>query len=147
MNEEKKRLTPSFTLEELCRTSVKLDNTPTPVALTNLKRLARCYLQPLRDKLDRPVIINSAYRSPPVNKAVGGAASSWHLQGCAADIYCRDIRQVVETASFLNQNFVDNGHGYDELYVSYRRRTKSWWVHLAFNPTGMNRLRFMFMEY
>jgi uncharacterized protein YcbK (DUF882 family) len=88
------RLSEHFTLAELCKTSVKTKdgNIPSHVHIKNMKRVCG-WLEMLRDEWnkrygdgDDPIIINSGYRSAQVNKAVGGAATSNHLTGCAVDI-------------------------------------------------------------
>lgn len=81
---------PNFTLAELIRSnaaiSLKLDNTPTDeTVIRYLQILAREALQKGRDVFG-PMVVNSGYRSPAVNKAVGGSSTSWHSMGCAADI-------------------------------------------------------------
>ena len=83
------KLTPNFTLEELTHseTAVRLglDNTPSKDVEANLVRLARM-LEDVRKVLGRPIMVNSAYRSPQVNVAVGSKPTSQHCIGCAADI-------------------------------------------------------------
>ena len=64
-----------------------IDNLPTFEIVDNLNRLAD-YLDGIREKLGKPILINSGYRSPILNKAVGGVANSQHLKGLAADIVC-----------------------------------------------------------
>ena len=83
-------LSENFTLEELTasETAVRhgLDNTPSPIAYQNLVRLAN-FLEEVKKVLGgKPVMINSAYRGPEVNKHVGGSKNSQHMVGCAADI-------------------------------------------------------------
>jgi zinc D-Ala-D-Ala carboxypeptidase len=80
-------LTPHFTLEELTYTEHReFDNTPDPTALENLTRLAE-FLERVKVMLGgKPIMVNSAYRSPSVNEAVGSKPSSQHVLGCAADI-------------------------------------------------------------
>lgn len=63
-----------------------LKNTPTPEAVQNLKALFANVIEPLRIAYGRPLQINSGYRSPAVNKAVGGVATSQHTTGQACDI-------------------------------------------------------------
>lgn len=85
------KLTPHFTLAELTRSStadrLRLDNSPTPEALKALQSTAEM-LERIRSTLGHPVVVTSAYRAPAVNKAVGGATSSDHMAGQAADIVC-----------------------------------------------------------
>lgn len=77
-----------FTFEELTSTQTGLYNIPvTDSHLANLASLWNT-LNYIREKLDRPIIINSAFRSPQVNEQVGGAKCSLHMQGRAADFRC-----------------------------------------------------------
>jgi uncharacterized protein YcbK (DUF882 family) len=82
-------LSPNFTLEELTASETAmrngLDNTPGPIAMQNLTRLAN-FLEEVRKVLGKPIMINSAYRGPEVNTHVGGSKNSQHMVGCAADI-------------------------------------------------------------
>lgn len=84
------KLTTHFSLLEMCRsaTAVRLnvDNIPTQEAIENLTYLAQRTLEPLREHLGVPLVINSAYRSPALNLAVNGSKTSFHLYGCAADV-------------------------------------------------------------
>jgi len=83
-------LTKNFTLEEMVRSQTakekKIDNTPNKEQIDNLKYLCVEILQPMRELLRRPVIVNSGYRCPALNKAIKGAVNSQHLKGEAADI-------------------------------------------------------------
>ena len=82
-------LTQHFTLAELTRsakaTALGLDNQPPQELIPRLVLTAEM-LERIRSTLDAPIIVTSAYRSPPVNRAVGGVTSSDHTQGHAADI-------------------------------------------------------------
>ena len=80
------QLTTNFKLEEFTRTYTGYNNVPTADALERLRYLCVSTLQPLRDVLGVPIRITSGYRSSRVNAAVGGARSSYHLLGAAADI-------------------------------------------------------------
>jgi uncharacterized protein YcbK (DUF882 family) len=79
-------MTPHFSLAELTHTDHRsLDNTPNAQELANLKRLAE-FLEIVKTTLGgKPVMINSAFRSKPVNDAVGSKDSSHHRLGLAAD--------------------------------------------------------------
>ena len=80
-------LSPHFTLEELTFTDHReFDNKPNIQELSNLVRLAQ-FLEQVKELLGgKPVMINSAFRSEEVNKAVGSKDTSQHRRGCAADI-------------------------------------------------------------
>ena len=88
------RAAPDFTLDELIRSATAerlgIDNLPPPEEMDNLRHLAVKILQPLRDAWQRPIIVTSGYRSPALNKALGGARNSQHLMGQAADICATD---------------------------------------------------------
>lgn len=118
------RLSKSFTLAELCVTSVRLDNTPGPKVTESLRALATDILQPLRDAVGVPVNVTSGYRSPAVNKAVGGAKTSQHVLGEAADIVVAGMspREVCETIIALNLPF-------DQLIQEFGR-----WTHVSRGP-------------
>ena len=82
-------LSPHFSLAELIASQVAtrkgIDNTPAPATVANLTRLA-ALLEQVRAVVGAPIAISSGYRSPALNKAVGGAANSAHVLGLAADI-------------------------------------------------------------
>ena len=82
------RLTPHFTLAEMVRSStaerLRMDNTPPGDVLRNLQGTAEM-LERIRATLGVPVVVTSGYRSPAVNKAVGGVSTSDHASGQAAD--------------------------------------------------------------
>ena len=79
-------LSEHFTLEELTFTNHReYDNTPNQAQIYNLTRLAE-FLETARSLLGKPIIIDSGFRSPEVNQAVGSTSVSQHLRGCAADI-------------------------------------------------------------
>ena len=167
------RLSPHFTLGELCKTSVKTKdgNIPSHVHIENLRRLCR-WLEMLRDEWNRryggltrmgqspsasqaahswdspsvseaPIIINSAYRSPQVNKAVGGAPTSNHLTGCAVDIRCEGKEQAIRYACILLDISDESQEPFDELLIE--QSAKSIWVHFAVR-TSENRRRVDFLN-
>ena len=92
------KLSKNFTLSEFA----SHDGAPFPPdVLTNLQELA-ANLQVLRDYLNCPLKINSGYRSPAHNKAVGGAQFSQHVQGKAADISCNKYTPAQVHAAILH---------------------------------------------
>ena len=85
------KLSEHFSLRELCKTKTGIENVPNEEQVNNLKRVCG-WLEKLRKRWndlygegDDPIIINSGFRSPEVNRAVGGATLSNHLTGCAVD--------------------------------------------------------------
>ena len=145
------RLSQHFTLGEMCKTSAKTadGNIPSHVHIENLKRLTK-WLEMLRDEWnsrygegDDPIIINSGYRSPQVNKAVGGASNSNHLTGCAVDIRCYGIEQALRYATTLLDISDESKEKFDELLIE--KSSKSIWVHFAVRPKD-NRRRVEFLR-
>jgi len=154
------RLSEHFTLAELCKTSVKTadGNIPSHVHIENLKRLCG-WLERLREKSsltpgpspkgegsrykETPIIINSGYRSPQVNKAVGGASNSNHLTGCAVDIRCAGIEQALRYATTLLDISDESKEEFDELLIE--KSSKSIWVHFAVRPKD-NRRKIRFIQ-
>jgi len=137
------RLTPHFSLRELTKTKTGIENVPNEAQVENLKRLCR-WLEQLRRRWnnlygegDDPIIINSGFRSPEVNKAVGGVATSNHLTGCAVDIRCTGQEQALRYASILLDLSDLNKEDYDELLIERKRNVI--WIHFAVRPTGNRR--------
>ena len=136
-------LSEHFSLAELCKTSVKIENVPNEAQMNNLKRLCR-WLEKLRkrwnDKYgegDDPIIINSGFRSPAVNKAVGGVPMSNHLTGCAVDIRCIGMEQALRYASILLDISDMSREDFDELLIEQKRSVV--WIHFAVRPWGNRR--------
>lgn len=118
------QLSANFRLEEFaCK-----DGTPVPfVFLENVQDLA-CNLQALRDVLQAPIRINSAYRHEDYNRSVGGRENSRHLTAEAADISVVGYApiEVYETISrLINEGSMDEGGlGLYETFVHYDIRGK-----------------------
>ena len=87
---------------------------------------------------EEPIIINSGYRSPEVNKAVGGVATSNHLTGCAADIKVSGIEQLIRYATILLDISDESQEDFDELLIE-RSPKGSYWLHFAVRPSGNRR--------
>lgn len=128
-----KKLSEHFTLSEFCRsdtaTRLGLTNNPTtPQQMEAMIALCKNILEPLRVHLGKPVRINSGFRSPKVNKAVGGAKNSQHMKGEAADIEC-DHMQNDELVAVI----MDLELPYDQLILEHCDPNVpfSGWVHVS----------------
>ena len=156
-------LTPHFTLGEMTKTRVKIENVPNEAQVENLKRLCG-WLEMLRSEYNRrygglspdpslsregsrdqeePIIINSGYRSEAVNKAVGGVAGSNHLTGCAVDIHVLGKEQAIRYTCILLDIADESQEDFDELLIE--QSAKSLWIHFAVRPSG-NRRRVRLMK-
>ena len=140
------KLSQHFTLGELCKTSAKTadGNIPSHVHIENLKRLCG-WLEQLRRRWNNiygegndPIIINSGYRSPEVNKAVGGVEGSNHLTGCAVDIHVYGLEQLIRYATILLDISDLNNEDFDELLLE-RSPRGTYWLHFAVRPSGNRR--------
>ena len=86
-----------------------------------------------RLEAEEPIVITSGYRSPEVNRCVGGAHSSNHLTGCAVDIRCVGIEQAIRYAAILQDIADEWKQDFDELLIE-RNRKGRYWVHFAVRP-------------
>lgn len=98
-----------FTFSEFVRsetaTKKGIDNAiPNVQVENNIKALVDRVLDPLREFLELPIIINSGYRSPALNRAVGGSKNSQHMYGQAADITFRYPDMILPSVYLILQN-------------------------------------------
>ena len=146
----KANLSEHFVLGEFTRSKYpEVYNIPSHEAIANLKRLCE-WLEVLREaspgpskKRGEPIIINSGYRSPQLNRKVGGAANSNHLTGCAVDIRTSGYEQAIQYAAILFDYANKNNQQFDELLIE-RNRYGAVWLHLAVRPKD-NRRKVLFM--
>ena len=155
------KLSEHFALGELTKTKYQTadGNIPSHVVIENLKRLCP-WLEELRysyntlycltpgedydeSKNVEPIIINSGYRSPAVNKLAGGAANSNHLTGCAVDIRCAGKVQMIRYAAILLDIADGTKQEFDELLLE--QHGSVCWLHFAVRPQG-NRRKIEFLK-
>ena len=141
------KLSEHMTLAELCKTNTGIENVPSEAQVENLKRVCR-WLERLRRRwndlyaddggvgMEEPLIVNSGYRSPAVNKAVGGAPTSNHLTGCAVDIRVAGLEQLLRYAVILLDISDESKEDFDELL---ERKGAVMWLHFAVRPSGNRR--------
>ena len=104
-----------------------------PFARENIEALVREVLDPVREKLGKPIVVDSGYRCPKCNAAVGGATQSQHLVGEAADIRCHT--DLADLTDKLAKAIVENGK-YDQL-ILYPMLPR--FVHVSWKRNGGNR--------
>ena len=158
------KLSEHYTLGEMTKTNTGMMNIPSRVSIENMKRVcgwlealrARYnlrYVSPSSDHpahpgtppdlggekdTEEPVIISSGYRSPEVNRKVGGSATSNHLTGCAVDIRVAGIEQALRYAVILMDYADETRQDYDELLIE-RNKGGRYWVHFAVRPKDNRR--------
>jgi len=122
------KLSKNFTLKEMsCRCGCEM---PKDV-LNNVQKLAN-QLQIIRNKVNVPITINSAYRCPKHNSIIGGAKSSQHLQGKASDIVIEgysndDVADLIEEL-IASGDILQGGLGRYNSFKNYEiRKTKARW--------------------
>ena len=130
------KLSDHFTLEEMTRSgsavSMGIKNVPHKKHIENLRALCEQVLEPLREHMGRPLHINSGYRCPELNTAVGGATFSQHMLGQAADVACKDLNESIKMAEFIASELV-----FDQCFVETDGR--SYWVHVSYRGDKENR--------
>ena len=133
------KLSPHFTLGEMTKSSShpEIYNIPSHEAIENLKRVCT-WLEELRKRYNQPIIINSGYRSPQLNRAIGGVATSNHLSGCAEDIRVSGLEQLIVYAAILLDISRDWQQDFDELLIE-KNRHGAMWLHFAVRPSGNRR--------
>jgi hypothetical protein len=117
-------------------------NIPSHEAIANLKRLTK-WLEVLRMLAGTPIRINSGYRSPQLNKRIGGVPTSNHLTGCAADIRVENMEQLIRYAAIILDYADESKQEFDELLIerrsasplgSSKNRYGAIWLHFAVRP-------------
>ncbi|WP_075557973.1 D-Ala-D-Ala carboxypeptidase family metallohydrolase [Parabacteroides timonensis] len=128
----KRKISRDFTWEEMVYSRVAVENglhnIPPIEAEIAMKHLAKRLLQPLRIAYAQPIAITSGYRSPEVNKLVGGVPSSQHVKGEAADCYVPDPEVLLNVLRFCKLPF--------DQAILYKRKK---FLHLSLKASGRNR--------
>lgn len=123
-----------FTIAELCHSDTadnkRIDNTPAPEIREKLQTLIEELLDPIREAWGKPIRVNSGYRCPALNKAVGGVSTSQHQKGEAADLNAGDpaknrelfdkIVEMQKTGRIAFDQLIDEAH-YRWVHISYRK--------------------------
>ena len=128
----KERISRDFTWEEMIYSRVAVENglhnIPPIEAEIAMKQLVKRLLQPLRIAYAQPIAITSGYRSPEVNKLVGGVPSSQHVKGEAADCYVPDPKELLDVLLYCKLPF--------DQAILYKRKK---FLHLSLKASGRNR--------
>tara|TARA_A200000159_G_C7188545_1_gene282764 strand:+ start:16 stop:480 length:465 start_codon:yes stop_codon:yes gene_type:complete len=126
------RLSKNFTLQEFTKSQTAerkgIDNTPAEAHLENAKVLFENVVQKVRDNFG-PTIINSGYRGPDLNYAIGGSNRSQHCKGQAVDIECPG------TPNYDVAKWIEENCEFDQLILEFYKPgiPDSGWVHVSYN--------------
>ena len=130
------RLSKNFTLSEITKSNTAkrlgIDNAPNKEHLKNMQVLIRDLIQPMRDAIG-PIRISSGYRSPVLNRAIGGSTKSQHCKGQALDL------QFWEKGEMCNKKIYDwvlkEGIEFDQMINEFDFA----WIHISLRPDNKNR--------
>ena len=138
-------LTKNLTLKECTKsvTAIQLgiDNTPPPEVIENIKLWASQIFQPIRDHFGVPIGLNSMYRCPALNAAVGGASSSQHTKGEAGDLDADRYGHITNRDIF---EFVRDNLYYDQMII-YNSKDEPDFVHVSYSK-HQNRNMILFKD-
>lgn len=128
-----------FTIKELCKSSTAtqrgIDNTPNSEIVSNLEQLVDNVLDPLREKYGSPIKVNSGYRCEKLNKAVGGANTSQHRYGLAADITTgsklgnKNLFILAQQMNLPFDQLIDE-KTYSWIHISFSKKPRKQVLHL-----------------
>ena len=124
------KITSNFTLTELTKTNTGIANHPNKEVIAALIKLCGNVLQPARDLYGKPIHVTSGYRSPAVNKAVGGVRNSQHILGEAADITALSKEENKKLFALIRDNL-----NFDQL-IDERNFS---WIHVSYKSPEENR--------
>jgi zinc D-Ala-D-Ala carboxypeptidase len=116
-------------------TRLNIDNAPSSLDLINMKTIAEQVFEPLRRFVGGPIAINSFYRSPKLNSAIGGSTSSQHCKGSALDI---DDKYGYKTNAEMFK-YIQCNLDYDQMIWEFGDVNNPDWVHVSYVSEGTNR--------
>ena len=114
-----------------------IENIPSEYQLTNMVAIAENVFEPLRKWVGGPIKINSFFRSPELNKAIGGSSKSQHCEGRAIDI--DDVYGHKSNAEMYN--YIKNNLDFDQLIWEFGTDDNPDWVHVSYVSVDGNRRR------
>lgn len=130
------KLTDNFYLSEFTKSPTAsrngIENMPKEVQVDNLVLLCKHVLQPLRDWYGKPIKINSGFRSPALNTLIGGASTSQHCFGQAADI--DTLESNADLFFHIRQNLP-----YTQLIWEYGDHTNPAWIHVSYDEKDLKK--------
>ena len=136
------KLSKNLTLKECIRSGTAdrlgIDNTPDEWATENLKKVAEHIFQPLRDHFGVPIYVSSGYRSPDLNRSIGGSKRSQHMEGRALDLDA-DVFGDISNAEIFH--YIRECLEFDQVVWEFGDEDNPSWVHVSYVHGGANRKR------
>ena len=120
-------------------TRLNIDNTPRELDLIKMTEIAEKIFEPLREWVGGPIKVNSFYRSPELNSAIGGSKNSQHCIGCALDI--DDTFGHKTNAQMFD--YIKNNLDYDQMIWEFGDDDNCDWVHVSYISEDVNRRRLL----
>ena len=128
------KITKHVTYAEATQTNTGLENIPSGMQMENIKLLCEKVFEPLREWVNAPIKINSIFRSPRVNNAIGGSKNSQHMamDGCAMDIDDTFGHKTnKEMFEWIKVNLT-----FDQLIYEFGDETNPAWIHVSYRKHG-----------
>ena len=136
------KLSPNLSLKEVIKsaTAIKhgIDNSPSQEHYENLKAIANEVFQKVRIHFGVPIAVTSGYRSPELNKRIGGSSKSQHCHGEALDLDADVYGKITNKQIF---DYIDKNLDYDQMIWEFGDDNEPNWVHVSYKKDGGNRNR------
>ena len=134
------RLSKNFSLAEFTKSQTAerkgIDNTPEDRHIEAMEQLCHGVLEMIRYHFEKPIMINSGYRSVALCEAIGSKATSQHAKGQAADI------EIPGVDNFELAKYIEDNCDFDQLILEcYTGDPSSGWVHVSYNNEYPNENR------
>lgn len=135
------KISEHLTLEECIKSTTAsrlgISNMPPQKIIDCLKIAAQKVFEPIRNHFGVPIFVSSAYRSPELNKAIGGSSTSQHMQGEAFDIDMDGRSTKVTNAAIFH--YIKDNLVFDQLIWEFGTDTNPDWVHVSYETAGAQR--------
>lgn len=132
------KISKDLTLAEVSKsnTAIKLgiDNEPKGEHLNNMIHTANAIFQPIRNHFGKPIFVSSGYRSPKLNKAIGGAATSQHCKGEALDLDNDAVEYPTNKDIF---DYIKNHLEFTQLIAEFPVNGNPSWVHVGYDRKNL----------
>jgi hypothetical protein len=134
------KLSENLTLKEVIKSNTAtyhgIDNTPNEEQLSNLKSIAKNVFQEVRNELGK-IIVSSGLRSEALNTILKGSKTSQHCEGKALDLDNDGNEDLASNSEIFH--FIKDNLNFDQLIWEFGNDNNPSWVHVSYQPNGMNR--------